>query len=250
MCASVRERPASGKCDDSGIDALESLAKPIPLPFAYAQLWMVSLNLDAGDLNRCAQVLSSEEISRGAQFIRVQDQNRYTAGRGMLRAVLARFLGLSPQTLTIAADSHGKPILPGHPEAVYFNLSHADDCMLVAVSSEYEIGVDLESSTRDVDHDALASRFFSTVEQAEFQRIPQAARREAFLKCWTRKEAVAKALGQGLRIPLDTIEVTVAPDAPPRILNVPTADLTHWTLHDVNAGKGFVATLALRRLAL
>jgi 4'-phosphopantetheinyl transferase len=247
MCASVREQPASGKCDDLQIGALESIARRIPLPFADTQLWCFPLNLNASDLNRCALLLSAEEISRAVHFKLERDKNRYTAGRGMLRVLLGKYVGVSPRALNITAELLAKPILPDQPRPVDFNLSHADDCALVAISSTYEVGVDLENPARDVDYDALALRFFSAREQAELQRIPQAERRRAFVTCWTRKEAVAKALGQGLRMPLETIEVTIGSSAQAQLLSVPTSSVKDWTLHNVNVGAGFVATLALRR---
>jgi len=107
--------------------------------------------------------------------------------------------------------------------------------------------VDLENPARDVDCDALALQFFSAREQAELQRIPQVERGTAFLTCWTRKEAVAKALGQGLRMPLETIEVTIGSDEQPQLVSVPTSSVKDWTLHNVDVGAEFVATLALRR---
>ena len=247
MCSSVREQPASGKCDDPHTGALESIARRIPLPFPDTQLWCFPLDLNASDLNRCALLLSGEEISRAVRFKRERDKNRYTAGRGMLRVLLGNYLGVSPQTLNITADPLGKPLLSDRPRSVDFNLSHADDCALVAISSAYEVGVDLENPARDVDYDVLALRFFSAREQAELQRIPEAERRRAFVTCWTRKEAIAKALGRGLRMRLETIEVTISSVAQPRLLSVLTSNVTDWTLHNVDVGAEFVATLALRR---
>ena len=154
-------------------------------------------------------LLSGEEISRAMHFKLEQDKNRYTAGRGMFSVLLGKVSGVSPRALNITADLLAKPILPDQPRPVDFNLSHADDCALVAISSTYEVGVDLENPARDVDCDALALQFFSAREQAELQRILQAERGTAFLTGWTRKEAVAKALGQGLRMRLETIEVTI-----------------------------------------
>ncbi|HYK15722.1 MAG TPA: 4'-phosphopantetheinyl transferase superfamily protein, partial [Burkholderiales bacterium] len=66
----------------------------------------------------------------------------------------------------------------------------------------------------------------------------------AFLTCWTCKEAVAKAIGRGLSLPLDQIEVTVGANSP-RVLHIAHADAREWTLHPVDAGRAYVATLAV-----
>jgi 4'-phosphopantetheinyl transferase len=77
--------------------------------------------------------------------------------------------------------------------------------------------------------------------------LPEFRRKSAFLAAWTRKEAVAKALGQGLRVPLDKIEVSIASETRPRLLDVPTQDIADWQLHHVDAGRDYVSTIALRR---
>lgn len=249
MRASVRERPSSGKSDDFGIEALQTLARRIPLPVADAQVWFFPLDLDTDCLHQCSRLLSGDENDRAKRFRRSRDRSRYLAGRGLLRVLLGKHLGVSPSALDLAADALGKPHLRNRPEPVCFNLSHAEDGAVLAISGTCEVGVDIESLAREVDGDALARRFFSAREHADYQRLPQAARRRAFLQCWTRKEAVAKALGQGLRIPLGEIEVSVSAVAAPEVLRVGADSGAHWTLYEVDAGAGFVATLALRRLA-
>ena len=73
------------------------------------------------------------------------------------------------------------------------------------------LGADLEG-VRSVDHLGLARRYFHPNEVAAIERHadPQAA----FFQIWTLKEAVVKALGTGLSIPLDEFEVSIAATQP------------------------------------
>jgi 4'-phosphopantetheinyl transferase len=205
------------------------------------------LEATALQLHQCSKLLSPDEEMRIRRLHFERDRRRYTVARGLLRVLLANHLAMSPAAIAFESGPHGKPILANPPAATHFNLSHSANLAICAISSTCVPGVDIEYLARDVDHDGLAGRFFSTREYAELQRIPVAARNRAFLTCWTRKEAVAKATGQGLHLPLRQIEVNVAPDEPPRLLGLPKATTAGWTLHAVDAGGAYVATIALHK---
>ena len=164
----------------------------------------------------------------------------------MLRVLLGEHLAIPPAAVEIELGQYGKPALASPHESTHFNLSHTTDFALCAISRTCVPGVDIEYLDRDIDHDGLARKYFSTREQAEFQRIPASARKHAFLTCWTRKEAVAKATGQGLHLPLRDIEVNIDPDAPPQLLSLPAMPVSGWTLHTIDAGNLYAATVALR----
>jgi 4'-phosphopantetheinyl transferase len=72
-------------------------------------------------------------------------------------------------------------------------------------------------------------------------------REQAFFACWTRKEALAKAEGKGLALPLCRFEVTLAPGEPAMMLDT-KGDLpktTKWTLQEMPPDPGYVAALAV-----
>ena len=66
--------------------------------------------------------------------------------------------------------------------------------------------MDIESAARVLDPARLARRFLSDPEQKDLARRPARQQRRAFLACWTRKEAVAKAFGLGLAMPFDSFD--------------------------------------------
>ena len=80
-----------------------------------------------------------------------------------------------------------------------------------------------------------------------FQQLEGDAWLSAFLRCWTRKEALLKAEGVGLRVPLDAFDVSLTADAPAALLGVrPPAIFRHpWALFDVSPGTDAIAALAV-----
>jgi 4'-phosphopantetheinyl transferase len=72
-------------------------------------------------------------------------------------------------------------------------------------------------------------------------------RAEAFLACWTRKEAFLKAVGDGLGRGLDSFEVSVDPHEPARLLRVfdDPSEATRWSMHALIPAAGYVGALVI-----
>ncbi len=127
-----------------------------------------------------------------------------------LRTLLASYLACDPQQLHIERDDHGKPYLPGLPgqdvaTSLQFNLSHSGGALLVGISRGQALGVDLETPRRSRRVLELAQRYFAPTEAAALTALPDTRRERAFLQLWSCKEAVLKALGQGLAFGLDRV---------------------------------------------
>ena len=151
-------------------------------------VWSLSLDLPEAELRRLGSVISAEEAARAERFVHTPDRQRYVAAHGLLRSVLAGYLGTSPEAVAFRSNSDGKPRL-AQPERLRFNLSHSGLLGLLAVSANREVGVDIEE-IRDVgDMEDLAKTCFSPVEQAALAAVPAGQRRWAFFAGWTRKEA-------------------------------------------------------------
>jgi 4'-phosphopantetheinyl transferase len=247
MCASVRECPPSGKSYDGFVGALAHLVQCVPVNDPAVDVWRMPLAVSPCELEQLAMLLAPDEQMRAARFHFSRDRSRYVAARGMLRVLLGNYLGAAPATIALESTPHGKPVLADPSIPLHFNLAHADDLAIYALARDCVPGVDIEHLDREVDHDALARRFFSAREYAELQRIPDADRNRAFLACWTCKEAVTKAVGRGLSMALERIEVTVCPHEPPRLIDMPEGDVREWALHRIDAGSAYVATLASYR---
>lgn len=196
------------------------IATHLPSPAASGiTLWLVDLSLppsDPGDPDQTA-LLSDAEKSKASRFHFERDARRYRASHTALRQLLAQVTRQPARTLNFVEGSFGKPRLWGG-ELPYFNMSHSGDWALIGFCDDAPIGVDIEIPRDMSDLEALAQRNFS---QAEFQallEIDPDHRQEAFLRCWTRKEACLKALGSGLSIEPAVFEAGI--DTAPRFTSI------------------------------
>lgn len=172
-------------------------------------LWFVDLDLSAPQLQRLTATLSPEELAQADRFIKQQHGDRYRASHGWLRDVLARYLLCAPGAIEYEQGLYGKPYIKGVSSFVHFNLSHSHSHALIAVMAEQEVGVDIEYLNPTLQVMDLAKRFFSDREVAQLESLAADVQREAFFRCWTRKEAYIKALGKGLFISLKSFSVSV-----------------------------------------
>src|SRR5439155_16082372 len=94
---------------------------------------------------------------------------------------------------------HGKPDLAAAERLpLRFNVAHSGELVLVAVTRDRAIGVDLELRRDSVEWGPIAAEFFSPREQEALRELPADQQRDAFFQFWTRKEAFVKAQGKGL----------------------------------------------------
>jgi 4'-phosphopantetheinyl transferase len=212
-------------------------------------IWRSSLDLPLWRVNALKQVLAPDERERADRFVRAEDRTRFIGGRGVLRTILGRYLGLDPRQLRFCYNPFGKPALEAAAggELLRFNVSHSGDIALYAVTSGREIGIDIERIRPDVGTEDIAERFFSRQEIATLRGLPAPCRLEAFFACWTRKEAYLKARGNGLSLPLDGFDVSLAPGHAAALLGVhdDAAEATRWSLRALFPGPDHVAALAV-----
>jgi 4'-phosphopantetheinyl transferase len=173
-------------------------------------------------------------------------------GRSTLRTLLGRYLRTPPRSIGLRLGPNGKPLLTQSSPALHFNLAHSEGLALLALALDLEVGVDVEQIRGGPDLAAIAPRFFSPRENAQLDAVAAAGRAEAFYQCWTRKEAVIKATGEGLSRPLHSFDVTLGPGRPARLLRLEGEADAHrrWTLHELRPEPGFVGAIAAATPAL
>lgn len=204
-----------------------------------------SVDLDAGDQGDW-KLLSHDELERAQRFASDVSRARFVAGRAALRRALATIAAVEPAQLVFDYAEHGRPELPSYPE-VSFNLSHSEGVGLLAISTCGRVGVDVEIARPDFADMRIADRFFAPGEISRLRAVPAADRNLAFLRCWTRKEALLKALGAGLTLPLRGFEVSLEAAHPPQLLDAGTVlGAGRWQLTDVSdLVPGAIAAVAL-----
>lgn len=184
---------------------------------------------------------SPAEHARAAAFARTADAARHLLGRALLRAVLQRELAGWALPDAIPTNAWGKPELPG--SGLEFSISHAGQAVWLAVTRAAPIGIDIETAAACADPLLLADALHPE-ERADIHRHAAAEAGQRFLRCWTRKEAVVKAVGRGLSCPLDGFRVSTD-DAPRDWLRMPPPNHpARWTCCDLPAPPGYHASLA------
>ncbi len=215
-----------------------------------AHVWRARLDLPGARIAAFLQTLAREERQRAGRFHVARDRHRFIASRGILRAILGRYLGIDPRALRFAYNGYGKPVLPDETEngPIFFNVSHSEHLALYAFTHQGDIGVDVEQMTDARDYEQMARRFFSAAEVLELRAVPAEQREAAFLNAWTRKEAYIKARGLGLSLPLEQFDVSLTPGMPARLLanREKGQEQAVWSLRELAPGPGFVAALALQ----
>lgn len=209
-------------------------------------VWRASLDADAARLHRLARHLSDDERERASQFRAERNRLRYLVAHGLLREILSRYLGAAPSALRFRRQARGKPELDGEP--LRFNMSHAGDRALYAVTRRCDVGIDLERVRAELAVMEIARRFFSPREVTALEALPDALRREAFFACWTRKEAFIKATGQGLVTNLSAFAVSLAPGEPAQLLHVEgdPGEPSRWTVRAIEPGEGYAGAVVVR----
>ena len=165
---------------------------PTPMRAGEVHLWRA--NLTPTDAARAA--LSSADWLRAGRFLFERDRERFIAGRGIQRQVLAQYLGVEAGAMEFAAGAYGKPVLP--ETTLRFNLSHSSDLMLLAVTHAREIGVDVEYMKPNVPFETLADHYFDPEDAWDLRLLPASQRPWKFYDIWTTTEAQLKASGLGL----------------------------------------------------
>ncbi|WP_165243867.1 4'-phosphopantetheinyl transferase family protein [Paludisphaera soli] len=208
----------------------------------------------AGDAFRDApewEWLSADERARAERLVRPRDGRRFVRCRGALRTILGGLMGVPAPALRFRVGPGGKPTLPGPggdgPPPWRFNVSHSGEMALIAVSRASELGVDVEQTRPIQQAERIVQSYFTADEVAEFLRYDEEGRAAAFIRGWTRKEAVVKAQGVGLA-GLATEFETLFGSAPPAEAFRPCSPwpiVQGWTLWEVAPAPGYVATLAV-----
>ena len=212
-------------------------------------VWTVAIDgrIDAGEERM--ETLAQAERMRASRFMQEADAARFVQRRRALRAILGRYLGIAPQEVAFAANEFGKPsVLPSRTcDDLSFNASHSGAIALVAVGRSVAIGIDIERMRAEVEGLAIATRFFGANEVAALAGLAPDDRVAGFFNAWTRKEAVVKAVGGGLSIPLDSFEVSLRPREPPSVLRWHSASggAKPWRIHHLEPAAGYVGALAV-----
>lgn len=156
--------------------------------------------------------LSSAEKLRYDQY-HPKAARLFLISRVLVKTVLADKLGISPHEVNLLLHPNGKPFVQGS-KAVYFNLTHSADIIILAVTEEGEIGVDIEK----VDREFEWMRVDSVLDLSEIEWIKEKELTDSssvfqrFFQIWTLKESYIKCTGEGMSRHLKKLNFHVLPE--------------------------------------
>jgi 4'-phosphopantetheinyl transferase len=211
-------------------------------------VWQWDLDACNGDVDRYWETLSRQERERADRFRFEKHRRRFVAGRGELRQLLGRYLGLSPRNVALEYGSDGKPFCNVQPREskICFNLSHSENVAALAISNGFEVGIDVEQ-IRPIE-ECVPFEVFSIQERTKFTALPDAEQQKIFFESWARKEACLKALGTGFTLPPTHFEfdLSIRGDTTPSFVGGDAQEATHWRIGALSSDPDCAGAVAAR----
>jgi 4'-phosphopantetheinyl transferase len=232
-----------------------------PLGPGSVHLWCAELADERAQ--ELVELLSPQERARAAQILGDRGRALWMRAHGVLRCLLAGYMGLDARALRFSAGVHGKPCVlvgggagkgskaqrsagPRAGASVAFNISHAGSLALLGFTAAGAIGVDVEAlSERLRDEVAIAKRLLGVAEAERLGSLEPAHRRQEFLRIWTHHEARAKLAGSGLGLERQPQPAMRSPGKPRSPRQAPHSR-EPW-LADLDVGPGRAASVALEQ---
>jgi len=213
-------------------------------------LWFVFLDdiFDECLIQKYRSFLTTEERYQEQRFYFAKDRLIYLVTRVTVRMVLSRYISVAPEDLCFVKNAYGKPAVADSltgTKMVSFNVSHTDGLVLLGVTSERAIGVDVENIFLTHYSLQFVEQFFTKKEVSDLHALPESQRKKRFFELWTLKESYVKAKGMGLSIPLDHFRVSLPDDHRVEIIfdKQLTDDPSLWEFSQYLVGDSHVAAI-------
>jgi 4'-phosphopantetheinyl transferase len=212
----------------AAIELLWPAAWPVtPIGAGEIHVWAVGIDDVSAPRRHLWSLLAEDERQRAERFRFDEPRDRFVAARAALRRLLAAYLDCQPHELAFLYDAFGKPSLMAgaHQSRLRFNVAHSAALAVIAITTDCEVGADVECLRPVRQAEGISERYFHPAESAEVLSGASTELLERFFRCWTHKEAVIKAIGTGLQYPLERFRVPVL-QASPCWIDLPQTDRT------------------------
>lgn len=168
-------------------------------------LWLIDLSKKNLTPDTMKSVLDSKELNKVDGFNTTSEKESYLYFRAFLRIILSKYLEIKPKDVVINIGKRGKPFV--QDSEIKFNISHKKNVAVVAVAKNCEIGVDIEDLEKKFDYNKIVKRFFLTEEKEFLRGADNQERWNKFLRIWTLREAVVKALGKSMALSINKVSI-------------------------------------------
>jgi len=165
------------------------------------------------------------------KYRRWEDAQLSLLGRVLLNYGLSNYYYINETDIHLSFDN--KPFLK--EQNIHFNISHSKN-LVVCVIADFPIGIDVEFLDEKTNY--LDFQLQMTI--VEFFEIHNSSdKTKSLFNYWTKKEAVIKAHGRGLQIPLDSFEV---------LKNECLLDNEKFFVKEIFIHKNFVSHIASNKI--
>ncbi len=138
--------------------------------------------------------ITLEEIfQKYSQDIKQEDidkMNEFKLALNQKQSIVSSILKNKYVPSQIYYNEYGKPL----NDDLFFNVSHSNEYVVMAISKKYSVGIDIEHIKKDVSDDLI--NYVCCEEEVE--AIKTSERNKLFYVLWTRKEAILKCKGIGI----------------------------------------------------
>ena len=162
-------------------------------------VWTAPLDVTTDELNELLKRLSPSEQKRVGSLLEEKAVRQYVVSRAMQRQLLANYVGGLPSEISFGVVAMGKPTLSRPNDiGLTFNTTHSGALVIIAVTANRDVGVDVEQMRKIPRALQVAKRFFSNEEYEMLAALPESDLDRAFLSIWVRREGTAKARGDSV----------------------------------------------------
>ena len=202
-------------------------------------IWVSSFRFTKLTISRLKEILSGDELQKAASFHFSKNAEEYIYGRGLLRLLLGRYLNVPPADLSFSHNENDKPsICSTNHSNLKFNVSHSKDVIVIVITQNYEVGIDVEYENPDLDIDEIRRTLFPVRENEIINALAGNEKRLHFYKQWTRYEAYLKGLGVGFGS--DNTQLLARIDSP-----LTQAGLQPWLIASIFLRDGYSSAIAV-----
>lgn len=218
-----------------------------PISKGIIHIWHTSLSPWINKVEELRAVLSDEESTRMEQLVFQKRAEDYIVSRGVLRIILAQYLGQAPESVPLKIYPTGKPYLPG--SNLQFNLSHSDGLFLYGLTLGTPLGVDLQRVYPIDNINTIIKNYFSPEEQNLIKSVNKNQLQDLFFAIWTAKEAYLKGTGEGFQRPPNSFTICHKSNGLLKFqlrdnLNSTLDNL--WNIREIHLASNYKAALAVK----
>jgi 4'-phosphopantetheinyl transferase len=239
----------------------ESVQELPQLQQSELQIWRASLTTQI-PLEANLALLSSEERQRAERYRAAQARMQFVVGRATLRILIGHLLSMDPLKVSIIIDTWGKPNTAAcNDRLIFYNVAHSSDTVLIALNCGGSVGVDLEKIDRKMEVLEMAPQALGNRPTEHLRLVPSAtSRAEIFYRYWAQKEAISKADGRGLLLPMGAFDIAFAERTDRndverawktvRVQADPAEAPRYFAVSEIALGREFAAAVAVEGAAV